>query len=101
MLLLPGCFPRQDFAQTPPPTDSTAKIKELFDGGHWDSLVNEVESTPSPRGAETDFYYGIALANLGRWGEARAAFLAGRRLRPRDERFPIELGGIAFKQKRY
>ena len=101
LLLLPGCFPRQDFAQTPPPTDSTAKIKELFDGGHWDSLVNEVESTPSPRGAETDFYYGIALANLGRWGEARAAFLAGRRLRPRDERFPIELGGIAFKQKRY
>ena len=41
------------------------------------------------------------MAHLGRWDQARAAFLAGRRLRPRDERFPVELGGVAFKQKRY
>ena len=62
--------------------------------------MREVESA-SARGAEIDYYYGSALAHLGRWDEARAAFLAGRRLRPRDERFPIELGGVAFKQKRY
>ena len=66
----------------------------------WDQLVREVESA-SQRGAEIDYYYGSALAHLGRWNEARAAFLAGRRLRPHDERFPIELGGVAFKQKRY
>ncbi len=59
-----------------------------------------MESAPA-RGAEIDYYYGSALAHLGRWDQARAAFLAGRRLRPRDERFPIELGGVAFKQKRY
>jgi hypothetical protein len=53
------------------------------------------------RGAAIDFYYGSALAHLGRWDEARAAFLAGQRLRPRDERFPIELGGVAFKRMRY
>ena len=62
--------------------------------------MREVESVPQ-RGAEIDYYYGSALAHLGRWNEARAAFLAGRRLRPGDERFPIELGGVAFKQKRY
>jgi tetratricopeptide (TPR) repeat protein len=63
-------------------------------------VAREVESTPA-RGADVDFYYGSALAHLERWDEARAAFLAGRRLRPRDERFPIELGGVAFKQKRF
>jgi hypothetical protein len=57
-------------------------------------------SVPDP-GAEIDYYHGIALANLGRWEEARVAFLAGNRLAPGDERFPIELGGVAFKQKRY
>jgi len=62
--------------------------------------VEEVESIPA-RGAEIDYYYGSALAHLGRLDEARAAFLAGRGLRPDDERFPIELGGVAFKQKRY
>ncbi len=62
--------------------------------------MREVESGPQ-RGADIDYYYGSALAHLGRWNEARAAFLAGRRLSPRDERFPIELGGVAFKQKRY
>ncbi len=59
-----------------------------------------MESTHE-RNAEIDYSYGSALAHLERWNEARAAFLAGRRLRPRDERFPIELGGVAFKQKHY
>jgi len=62
--------------------------------------VQEVELSPA-RGVEVDFYYGSALAHLGRWREARAAFLEGRRLSPRDERFPIELGGVAFEQKHY
>ena len=102
VLLLWLCFlSAQGVAQTPPLADNTGNIKRLFDAGHWDSVVREVETTSLPRGGEIDFYYGIALANLGRWDEARTAFLAGRRLRPEDERFPIELGGIAFKQKRY
>lgn len=53
------------------------------------------------RDAEIDYYYGMALAHLARWHEARDAFVDGRRLRPEDERFPVELAGIAFKQKRY
>ena len=51
--------------------------------------------------AADPFEDGVALARLGRWDEARAALLAGHRLRPNDERFLIELGGVAFKQKRY
>ena len=53
------------------------------------------------RDAEINYYYGSALAHLDRWDEARGAYLAGRWLRPGDERFPVELGGVAFKQKRY
>ena len=48
-----------------------------------------------------DFQLGIALAQLGRSAEAQAALEAGRRLAPADSRFPIELAGIAFKQKNY
>ena len=54
-------------------------------------MVDEVESA-SARGGEINFYYGSALAQLGRWDEARTALLAGRRLQPTDERFPVELG---------
>ena len=63
-------------------------------------MTREVESVSTPD-AELDYYYGSALAQLGRWSDARSAFLAGRRLRPSDKRFPIELGGVAFKQKDY
>jgi hypothetical protein len=53
-------------------------------------------------GTQRDFFQdGLALAQRGRLDEARAAFLAGQRQRPDDARFPIELGGVAFKQKRY
>ena len=53
------------------------------------------------RSAELDFYCGEALAQLGRFAEAQNAFEAGRRLAPSDPRFPVELAGIAFKQKNY
>jgi tetratricopeptide (TPR) repeat protein len=87
-------------AQTPPQRECSTQIKKLFEAGLWDDLVREVDSTRA-RGAEIDFYYGSALAHLGRSEQARAAFLAGQRLSPHDERFPVELGGVAFQQKRY
>ena len=95
-----GCASSQDFAQIAAPPDRLAGIKKLFDEERWEELVKKAESLPA-RGAEADYYYGFALSRLGRWDEARTAFLAGQRLRPRDERFPIELGGVSFKQKRY
>lgn len=53
------------------------------------------------RGVEIDYYTTVAPSRkLGRGDRARTVFLAGRLLRPDDGRFPIELAGVAFKQKR-
>jgi hypothetical protein len=51
--------------------------------------------------ADLDYYYGVALAHLERWAEAGNVLDDGQRLAPRDKRFPIELAGVAFKQKKY
>jgi hypothetical protein len=64
----------------------------------WSTAAAPPQTDP---GTERDREYGVALAQLGQWDEARAVLLAGWRLHPLDERFPIELGGVAFKQKRY
>ena len=66
----------------------------------WQEVVSLAESAPNPS-AELNFYYGTALARLGRWQDAQRAFAAGARLQPGDKRFPLELAGVAFKQKRY
>jgi hypothetical protein len=66
----------------------------------WQEIVSLVEPVAQPS-ADLDFYYGTALAQLGRWDDAGRAFAAGERLEPRDQRFPLELAGVAFKQKRY
>ncbi len=44
---------------------------------------------------------GLALAGMSRWAEARAALERARALNPRDKRFPVELAGIALKERRY
>ncbi len=44
---------------------------------------------------------GMALARAGQWDAAAEAFRAGMRQAPHDKRFPIELAGVAFKQKKY
>ncbi len=59
-------------------------------------------TTPRPDDpAEIDYYRGMALARLKRWDEAKQALERGRRRAPRDPRFPTELAGIAFTEKRY
>ena len=63
-------------------------------------MVGLAEAT-SPRSADLNYYYGIALAQLGRLAESRQALLAGRRAKPRDKRFLLELAGVEFKQKDY
>jgi hypothetical protein len=67
---------------------------------HWQEVIILAESARSPS-AELDFYYGTALAQQGRWDDAQRVFAAGARLQPGDKRFPLELAGVAFKQKRY
>lgn len=76
------------------------RIRQLSEGQRWQEIVNLVGATKNPP-AELDFYYGTALAQLGQWDDARRAFAAGARLQPGDKRFPLELAGVAFKQKQY
>ena len=76
------------------------RVKELFAAERWQDIVKLARSNPAPS-PDLDFYYGSALAHLSRWEEARRVLGEGYRTRPGDGRFPVELAGVAFKQKRY
>ncbi len=80
-------------------TPSPQQLQELVSAQHWDAIAT-VLAPLHPRTAEMDFYYGMALARLGRWAAAASVLEEGRRLVPADARFPIELAGIAFKEKK-
>ena len=95
-LLALSCAPRFSYGQI----DSESQLEQLAERERWTEIVRQIESNPV-RHADADYYYGIALAQLGRLGDARRALLSGHRLQPGDKRFLIELGGVAFKQKRY
>ena len=92
LLCLALCAP----AQSP----SENEIRQLAAAQQWQQIVDRLQSVPS-RSAQQDYDYGTALAHLGRWQQAAQALQSGRRLAPRDKRFPIELAGIAFRQKHY
>src|SRR6478672_7867115 len=81
-------------------TDLTSTAKQLFEQERWPELTQLLEHAPH-NSADLNFYYGIALAHQARWEEAGKALSAGQRFAPNDKRFPIELAGIAFKQKNY
>ncbi len=83
-----------------PGTSSLQQIQQLAADQRWQDLAQLLAPIPA-RSADQDFYYGTALAHLQRYPEAEAAFDAGRRVAPRDPRFPTELAGVAFQQKRY
>jgi tetratricopeptide (TPR) repeat protein len=78
----------------------STRIRQLFEEARWQEIVREIELLPATD-ANLKYYYGSALAQLGRWEDARRALLGGHDLAPRDKRFPIELAGVAFRQKRY
>jgi tetratricopeptide (TPR) repeat protein len=82
------------------PVPESQEVKRLAAGERWQEIVDRLGPV-SARSADMDFYYGTALAHLERWPEAETAFEEGRRLAPSDPRFPTELAGIAFRQKRY
>lgn len=88
-------------AQTTEPRDSALdEAQRLNAEQRWQDL--ELLLKPiHQRSADMDFYLGTALARLGRWAEAKSAFEEGRKLAPRDPRFPVELAGAAFKTKHY
>src|SRR5579863_7453948 len=72
-------------------------VKQLYDTGRWEEVVQLAPPGPDEP-AEFDYYRGMALARLGRLSDARQALAQGRQKSPRDQRFPLELAGVAFKQ---
>ena len=76
------------------------EVRQLAAEQRWQDIARLLGALQS-RTADLNFYYGTALAQLQRWQEAESAFQAGLRLAPHDPRFPIELAGVAFKQKNY
>jgi len=101
ILLWFGCAPVSAIGQVPAqPTERTAPIDQWFAEGRWQEIIRRVGAM-AVRSADLDYYYGVALAKLGRSEDARQAFLAGYHLQPQDKRFPIELAGVDFQQRRY
>jgi tetratricopeptide (TPR) repeat protein len=74
------------------------RLQQLAADQRWAEIIHELAPI-AYRSADLEYTYGSALAQLGHLDVARSAFLAGKRLAPHDKRFPIELAGVAFKQK--
>jgi tetratricopeptide (TPR) repeat protein len=96
LFLLPG----QARAQCAVDQPEAARIQQLFEQQNWPEVVRQAKPLPC-RPADLNFDYGLALAHLDQWPEARRALVAGERESPRQKRFPIELAGVAFERKRY
>jgi hypothetical protein len=98
LFLLLLCFPVCVFAQAQDPAaEKLSEMKNIYEARNWDAAVDATrDSPPSP---DLLLYRGLALARLQRREEARAAFLAGLTLAPRDPRFPEELAGIAYQER--
>ena len=80
--------------------EDPAKVENLIAQQRWQEVVTLLEPV-SARTPDQNYYYGLALAQLGLNKDAKLAFTAGKRQQPGDKRFPIELAGIAFKEKNY
>ncbi len=81
------------------PQDAS-QIHRLFEEKNWPEVARIAGAT-NERRADLNYEYGLALAHLQQWAQARAALMAGARECPRQKRFYLELAGIAFEQKRY
>ncbi len=76
------------------------EIQQRYEDKNWAEVVRLAETQPVHT-ADVNFAYGMALAHLQRWTEARTALLAGERQCPKQKRFAEELAGVAFELKHY
>ncbi len=77
-----------------------AAAQKAFEAAHWDEAAR-LSAGPADQSPELDLLRGLALSRLEKWNEARLALETGARKSPRDSRFPVELAGIAYKQKNF
>jgi tetratricopeptide (TPR) repeat protein len=93
--------PAPAFSQeTPSSTDRLSEVRQLYEGGHWNEVVQAVPESPDVE-ADLQLFRGLALAQMKRWEEAGKAFEVGLLRHPRDVRFLVELAGIAYREKQF
>lgn len=92
---LPGFAQIPDSGQT-----RLAAAQKAFDAGHWEEAAT-LSNGPADQPPDFDYVRGLALSRMEKWDEAKLAFENGERKAPRDARFPVELAGIAYKQKNF
>src|SRR5262245_46216143 len=69
-LLLILAFSAIPLRAQPALSDRATEIKQLFAEERWDEIVRSAE-VEVERSADLNYYYGAALAHLGRWDEAK------------------------------
>ena len=74
------------------------QVKKFYAEKNWEEAARLTQG-PADQSSELDFLRGLTLSRLEKWEEAKLAFEAGARKAPRDSRFPVEVAGIAYKQK--
>lgn len=77
-------------------TVSVDSVRKLYDQKRW-SEIAQVVPRSTAMSPDLDLYLGLALAQLQRWPEAKAALKDGARRAPNEERFPVELAGVAYR----
>jgi tetratricopeptide (TPR) repeat protein len=100
MLAAPYAASPQCSADTAQISLKASEIHGYFTRRDW-AVVVRLAGPLSARSADVNFDYGLALAHLEQWPAARSALVSGARQCPGQRRFPNELAGVAFEQKRY
>ena len=77
-----------------------AHLEALSTQSQWERVL-EATGRCSGQSADVLYYRAMAFASLRRWAQAKSAFESGVKWFPHDKRFPVELAGIDFKEKRY
>ena len=74
-------------ASVPADSPTNSEIQQRFNDKDWDGVVRLAESLAA-RSADANFAYGMALAHIERWQDARTALLAGHRQCPERSALP-------------
>ena len=79
---------------------SAVELQELSNQSQWNRILRATSQCHA-ESADINYYRGLAFAGLERWDEAKAVLASGEKNYSHDKRFPVELAGVAFKQKRF
>jgi tetratricopeptide (TPR) repeat protein len=89
-------------AQIPTPDGQAAsaeeRVKALYNAKHFSEAAEIAKSSPSAS-ASLLYYGGLALARTDQLRAAGEMFRRASKGYPKDKRFPLELAGIAYREK--